>query len=145
MKLVDANVLIYAVNESDTRHDRSRAWLDGALIGTETIGFTWVVFLAFLRLTTRIGLFPRPLSIDEANDRVRAWLAQPAALVVDPTTRHFDVLASLLVETGTGGNLVSDAHLAAIAVEHDASIVTFDTDFARFPGVRTGPPRPDEG
>jgi toxin-antitoxin system PIN domain toxin len=145
VKLVDANVLIYAVNESGTRHDRSRAWLDGALTGTETIGFTWVVLLAFLRLTTRIGLFPNPLSVDEANDRVRAWLAQPAALIVEPTTRHFDVLAGLLVETGTGGNLVSDAHLAAIAVEHDASIVTFDTDFARFPGVRTGPPMPDEG
>jgi toxin-antitoxin system PIN domain toxin len=144
VKLVDANVLIYAVNESDARHGRSRAWLDGALTGTETIGFAWVVLLAFLRLTTRIGLFPNPLSVDAANDRVRAWLAQPAALVVEPTARHFDVLASLLVETGTGGNLVSDAHLAAIAVEHDARIVTFDTDFARFPGVRIGSPISDE-
>lgn len=140
MNLVDANVLIYAVNENDAHHAQSRAWLDRALVGVETIGFTWIVMLAFLRLTTKIGLFPNPLSVDEANDRVRAWLAEPAALVVDPTTRHFDVLAALLMDSGTGGNLVNDAHLAAIATEHDATIVTFDTDFARFPGVRSAPP-----
>jgi len=140
VNLVDANVLIYAVNENDAHHAQSRAWLDRALVGVETIGFTWIVMLAFLRLTTKIGLFPNPLSVDEANDRVRAWLAEPAALVVDPTTRHFDVLAALLMDSGTGGNLVNDAHLAAIATEHDATIVTFDTDFARFPGVRSAPP-----
>ena len=140
MKLVDANVLIYAVNESEPRHDRSRTWLDEALVGTETIGFAWVVMLAFLRLTTRVGLFPQPLAVGEAIDRVRAWLAQPAAVLVEPGARHLDALEGLLAAAGSGGNLVSDAHLAAIAIEQRAEIVTFDADFARFAEVRCGPP-----
>jgi toxin-antitoxin system PIN domain toxin len=140
VKLVDANVLIYAVNESEPRHDRSRTWLDEALVGTETIGFTWVVLLAFLRLTTRVGLFPQPLTVDEAIERVKAWLAQPAAMLVDPGARHVDALGGLLAAAGSGGNLVSDAHLAAIAIEQRAEIVTFDADFARFAEVRCGPP-----
>jgi uncharacterized protein len=139
VKLVDANVLIYAVNESEPRHDRSRTWLDEALVGSETIGFTWVVLLAFLRLTTRAGLFPQPLTVGEAIDRVRAWLAQPAAMLVEPGARHVDALAGLLAAAGSGGNLVSDAHLAAIAMEQRAEIVTFDRDFARF-DVQCGPP-----
>jgi toxin-antitoxin system PIN domain toxin len=140
VKLVDANVLIYAVNESDARHDVSRRWLDRALTAGGTVAFTWVVLLAFLRLTTRVGLFPRPLTTAEATDRVRAWLAQPAAVLVEPTARHLDVLAGLLAEVGSGGNLVADAHLAAIASEHAAEIITFDVDFRRFPGVRSVPP-----
>ena len=140
MKLVDANVLIYAVNDADARHEQSRAWLDTALVGTETVGFTWIAVLAFLRLTTRTGLFPNPLTVAEADDRVRSWLAAPAAVTVEPTARHFEVLAGLLAESGTGGNLVSDAHLAALAAEHDATIVTFDRDFARFDGVASQPP-----
>jgi len=140
VKLVDANVLIYAVNENEPRHDRARNWLDAALVEGETIGFTWIVLLAFLRLTTRVGLFPRPLGVAEATGRVRAWLAQPAALVVEPGARHADVLSGLLATLGSGGNLVSDAHLAAIAIEQHAEIVTFDTDFQRFDDVRSGPP-----
>jgi toxin-antitoxin system PIN domain toxin len=144
VKLVDANVLIYAVNESDSRHEQAHGWLDPALVGSEPIGFSWIVLLAFLRLTTRIGLFPRALTVAEANERVRAWLAQPAAVIAEPTARHLEVLAGLLAETGTGGNLVSDAHLAAIAVEHGAEIVTFDADFVRFRGVRTVTPMTDD-
>ena len=140
MRLVDANVLIYAVNESEPHHDRSRAWLDAALVGSETVGFTWVVLLAFLRLTTRVGLFPQPLSVGAATDRVRAWLAQPAAVIVEPGPRHGEVLSDLLLAVGAGGNLVSDAHLAALAIEQHAEIVTFDTDFIRFAGVSAGPP-----
>jgi toxin-antitoxin system PIN domain toxin len=144
VKLVDANVLIYAVNDADPRHHDARAWLDGALVDSEPIGFAWIAVLAFLRLTTRLGLFPNPLPPAAAIERVRAWLVQPAALVVEATPRHFDVLAGLLVQIGTGGNLVADAHLAALAVEHDATIVTFDIDFNRFAGVASAPPRPIE-
>ena len=142
MKLVDANVLIYAVNGSgdDVRYHDSRAWLEHSLVGTEAVGFTWIVVLAFMRLTTKIGLFPNPLAVSQANECVRTWLAQPAAVIVEPTARHFDVLAGLLAQVGTGGNLVSDAHLAALASEHDAAIVTYDTDFARFAGVASAPP-----
>ena len=142
MKLVDANVLIYAVNGSgdDDRYRDSRAWLERSLVGVEVVGFSWIVVLAFIRLTTKIGLFPNPLTVAQANECVRLWLAQPAAVMVEPTARHFDVLAGLLNQVGTGGNLVSDAHLAALASEHDATIVTYDTDFARFAGVASAPP-----
>ena len=140
MKVVDANVLIYAVNEDDVRHERSRKWLDDALSGTEAVGFSWIVVLAFIRLTTKIGLFPSPLTAAHATDRVRAWLAQPAAVVVEPTARHLEVLAGLLAPVGTGGNLVSDAHLATLAAEHDATVITFDTDFTRFAGVKSQEP-----
>lgn len=136
MKLVDANVLLYAVNESTPKHKQSRAWLDGALNGTEPVAFAWIALLAFLRLSTKPGLFPKPLPVDEALDRVEAWTTRPPSVVVEPTSRHLAVLAGILDQTGTGGNLVSDAHLAALAVEHGATIVTYDSDFARFPGVR---------
>lgn len=137
MKLVDANVLIYAVNASGstTQHDEARAWLDRALVATEPVGFSWIVMLAFVRLVTKVGLFPNPMPIDEALNRLRAWLEQPAALIVEPTSRHLEVLAGLLRQVGVGGNLVGDAHLAALAAEHDAMIVTFDPDFTRFAGV----------
>lgn len=141
MKLVDANVLIYAVNASDARSDEAREWLDDALTGREAVGFAWVVVLAFLRLTTRVGLFPSPLAVSEAVAQVRDWVAQPPSVLVAPSSRHLDLLAGLLTGTGTGGNLVTDAHLAALAVEHDAAVVTYDTDFGRFPGVTWHPPR----
>lgn len=136
MKLVDANVLLYAVNRSSAQHERARTWLDDALSGGASVGFAWVALLAFLRIGTRPGLFPRPLSATEASGVVQDWLAQPAAQVLSPTARHPFVLADLLAHVGVGGNLVNDAHLAALAIEHRAEIVTYDTDFARFPGVR---------
>lgn len=135
MKLVDANVLLYAVNRSDAKHESSKAWLDGALSGRETVGFSWLVLLAFLRLSTRVGLYPNPLTIDQAFARVRSWLLVPTAVVVEPTPMHLDVLSGLLRLVGSGGNLVSDANLAALALEHDATIVSYDNDFDRFEGV----------
>lgn len=136
MLIADANVLLYAVNRSDERNGACRRWLEGALAGSETVGLPWQVLLAFVRLTTRVGLFPQPLAVADAVGTVQAWLAQPPAVVPAPTSRHLDILAGLLAGTGTGGNLVSDAHLAALAVEHDAMIVTYDRDFGRFAGVR---------
>lgn len=145
MIIVDANVLLYAVNEAEPRHEIARGWLDRALGGSETVGFTWVVLLAFLRLSTKVGLFPRPLSVDSALETVRAWLHEGPAVIVEPTSRHLDVLAALLSPKGTGGNLTSDAHLAAIASECGAAVVTFDRDFERFEGVRSVPPTLDRG
>ncbi len=136
MKLVDTNVLLYAVNETGPHHERARTWLDDALSGGATVGFAWVPLLAFLRLSTRAGLFPRPPTTTQANGVLHEWLSQPAARVLSPTARHPFVLAELLEHVGLGGNLVNDAHLAALAIEHRAEIVSFDTDFARFPRVR---------
>lgn len=136
MKLVDANVLLYAVNSDADHHERSRRWLDGALSGEDTVAFAWIALLAFVRLSTREGLFPRPLSMDAAMDRVDAWLGAPSAVVLEPTIDHGRVLRRLLAPLTTAGNLVNDAHLAALAVEHKCEIVSFDNDFDRFHGVR---------
>lgn len=142
MKLVDANVLLYAVNEAGPKHGESREWLDSALNRQETIGFAWTVLLAFLRLSTKVGLFPEPLPVEAAVERVRAWTDQPPSVIVEPTPRHLEVFAGLLAAAGRGGNLVTDAHLGALALEHDATVVTHDSDFGRFPGVRWhGPER----
>ena len=147
MRLVDANVLLYAINPAAPHHARARDWLDEALEGPEAVGFAWTVLLAFIRIATSPVVFERPIDGTVACDVVRDWLARPAAVVVEPSTRHLAVLAGLLAEAGTAGNLVADAHLAAIAAELDASIVSFDADFTRFAGVRavlppeTGPRR----
>jgi uncharacterized protein len=140
MNLVDANVLLYAVNEDDPKHEQARSWLDSCLSGRETVGFSWIVVLAFLRLTTKIGLFPRPLAIADALTLVRLWTEQHPSVIVQATPRHLDVLAGLLMGVGGAANLTSDAHLAALAIEHDATVVTFDSDFARFQGVRWAEP-----
>ena len=152
MRLVDANVLIYAVNEDARHHEASRTWLDRALSGGDTVGFAWVPLLAFVRLTTRPELFAAPLQVDEAMNQVSEWLAAPGAVTVTPGPTHGERLARLLAEVGSGGNLVNDGHLAALALEHRAEIVSYDNDFDRF-GVRWhrpedltgGPPRPAGG
>jgi toxin-antitoxin system PIN domain toxin len=140
VKLVDANVLLYAVNESADRHDEARSWLDDALTDREAIGFSWLVLLAFLRLSTRVELFPAPLAVDASTATISSWLSAPASVVVEPTARHAASLSALLGSVGTGGNLVNDAHLAVLAAEHHATIVTYDNDFGRFPGVRWAKP-----
>ena len=136
MNIVDANVLIYAVNSDAQHHRAAKTWLDQALSGGSAVGFCWPVILAFVRLVTKPGLFPHPLTPEVALEIVGDWLAQPPARLISPTARHLDVLSRLLAELGAGGNLVNDAHLAALAVEHRAGVVTFDRDFGRFDGVR---------
>ena len=140
MRIVDANVLLYAVNSDSEHHSASRRWLDGALSGADTVGLAWVPLLAFVRLTTKVGLFPAPLTSAAATRQVAEWCGAPSVTVLHPTPRHPDVLAELLEQVGTGGNLVNDAHLAALAIEHRAAIVSYDNDFGRFPGVRCDTP-----
>ena len=133
MKLVDANVLLYAVNADATNHDRARGWLDRALSGGDTVAFSWLALLAFVRLATKVDLFPSPLTVDEAMDRVDAWLAAAPAVVVEPTAHHARIVRDLLRAVGVGGNLVNDAHLAALAVGHRCGIMSFDTTSRAFP------------
>lgn len=140
MKLVDANVLLYAVNVDTPHHERSRRWLDEALSGADTVAFAWVALLAFVRLATKVALFPRPLTVGKAMDRVDAWITAAPAVVVEPTVRHASVVRDLLAPLGAGGNLVNDAHLAALAVEHQCTVVSYDNDFSRFAGVSWRPP-----
>lgn len=136
MFVVDANVLLYAVNSSSSQHVAAKGWLDDVLSAREAVGFAWVVSLAFLRISTRAGILPHPLTIQESVDTLTGWLASGPAVVVTPTLRHLDLLGGLLLERGTGGNLTTDAHLAALALEHGATMVSFDRDFGRFRGLR---------
>jgi toxin-antitoxin system PIN domain toxin len=140
VKLIDTNLLLYAVDDTSAHHDIARPWLERQLSGTETIGFVWNALLGFVRLSTSAHVFTSPLTIEGALDRVEAWLAQPCATVVQPTRRHAAVLRDLLGPLGTAGNLTSDAHLAALAVEHGARVCSTDGDFARFPGVELDNP-----
>jgi toxin-antitoxin system PIN domain toxin len=134
--IVDANVLLYAVDRASAHHDRSLAWLDTALGGTEAVGLAWIALLAFIRIGTNASILPNPMTPDEAMGQIEAWLGAPAAVIAQPSPRHASLLRGLLRETGTAGNLTTDAHLAALALEHGADIVSYDRDFARFPGVQ---------
>lgn len=136
MKLPDANLLIYALDSSSPRHEPARDWIERVFSGSEPVGLAWQVLLAVLRLTTRATVFARPYSVEEAFDVVDGWLTQPCATIVHPTTRHAAVLRGLLTPLGTAGNLTSDAHLAALAVEYGAELCSSDADFSRFPGLR---------
>jgi toxin-antitoxin system PIN domain toxin len=132
MIIVDANLLIYAVNRDAPQHEGAKAWLEQVISSRQTVGLSWNVLLAFLRLTTRPGLFRRPLSIGTALDLVGSWIDRESVTLIHPGPRHYQVLRDLLLESGTGGNLTSDAHLAALAIEHGAQLCSLDGDFSRF-------------
>jgi toxin-antitoxin system PIN domain toxin len=136
VKLPDANLLLYAVDDASPQHDLARGWLEERLSGSQTIAFGWVGLLAFVRLSTQARVFSSPLTVDQALDLVDSWLAQPCATVIHPTDRHSALLRELLGPLGTAGNLTTDAHLAALALEHGAELCSADADFSRFPGLR---------
>ncbi len=140
MILVDANLLIYAANKDAPMNRKAKVWLESTMSGPDTVGFSWTVLLAFLRLTTRPGLFVRPLALGTAFDLIGSWLEQPSAVIVDPGPQHLRIVRELLEPMGAGGNLTSDAHLAALAIEHGAELCSSDTDFARFHGLKWSNP-----
>jgi uncharacterized protein len=135
MKLPDVNVLLCAANNASSEHKQARTWLESAFNEPGGVGFAWVALLGFIRLATRRGIFAKPLAVEDALSVVRAWLAEPQASVLHPTERHAAILARLLIAAGTGGNLTTDAHLAALAIEHGAALGSFDRDFERFSGL----------
>jgi hypothetical protein len=135
--LVDANLLLYAYNPSFERHDPARRWLQKALSQSETVCFAWITLLAFLRIATNPRAFEQPLSIDEAVSIVSAWLERPMVGILEPGERHWEILQPLLISTQIRGAMVMDAELAAIALEHGATLYTTDRDFNRFEGLRT--------
>lgn len=136
MKIADVNILLYAVDSAAPNHRPAHRWLEEQLSGTDTFAFAWAVLLAFVRLSTNPRVFDEPLEPVEALDILDGWLAQPCATVVHPTERHAAVLRELLEPLGTAGNLTTDAHLAALAIEHGAELCSADSDFSRFSGVR---------
>ncbi len=136
MKIVDLNVLLYAVNENAVHHRKALRWWHGATNGGEPIGFPWTVLLGFLRLSTNPAVFSRPLEPESAIRKVDSWLSLPVARLVREKDEHWEILRRLLAETGTAGNLTTDAHLAALAISHGAVLVSSDNDFSRFKGLR---------
>ena len=136
MRTPDVNVLLYAVNQDSPQHAAAREWIESSLARPAGVGFAWAALLGFLRLSTRSGVFTRPLPIDAALGVVDACLHHPSAQILAATERHAGILGRLLLGAGDGGNLVSDAHLAALAIEHNAELASFDRDVARFAGMR---------
>jgi uncharacterized protein len=135
MILPDANILLYAVNVAAPQHQVALRAMQEGFATPRGVGFAWLTLLAFLRLSTRLGVFPRPLTVDDALRVISNWLHHPSAQVIQPGERHAELLGRLLRAAGTAGNLTCDAHLAALAIEHDARIVSFNRDFARFADV----------
>jgi toxin-antitoxin system PIN domain toxin len=140
MMVPDANLLIYSVNADSPFHRRAKTWMEEALNGKETVGLSWDVLVAFIRITTRRSIFASPVSVEEAFEYIEAWLARPSVTLLHPGPKHFSILRELLMAVGKGGNLTSDAHLAALAIEHGAKLCSSDYDFARFPRLNWSNP-----
>ena len=136
MVLVDVNLLINAINLGSPDHATAKAWLDELLQNGEPVGLPWAVIIGFVLITTNPRITRHPFTLEESLAQVRDWLALPGVKILHPTPeheRHFAHLGRAAVATG---NLVTDAHLAALAIEHDCELASNDGDFARFPGLR---------
>jgi len=144
VKLIDANVLLYADNEDAQHHDWARSWLEEALERAETLMVPWISALAYLRISTHSGIHPAPNSVDAAVGFLQSVLEASNVVTGEPDSRHLERVRGLLGPIGQGGNLVNDAHLAALALQFDATVISYDNDFSRFPGVRwERPMRPE--
>lgn len=136
MILVDINILVYARVASFAQHGAAKAWLDSKLAGTASVGLPWPCLLGFVRLTVDPRVFEYPLTMKEAWQQGEDWLDLPPVWIPAPAEHHRRILGPLLAEAGNNRNLVPDAHLAALALEHGLILCSADTDFARFPGLR---------
>lgn len=136
MILPDVNLLIYAYNAADPRHEPARTWWESTINGRAPVGLTWVSIAGFIRLMTHPRLLVTPMGVPDATRRVRTWLAHPNVTVLLPGRRFPELFLDALESLGTAGNLTTDAQLAALAIEHQAELQSNDADFARFPGLR---------
>jgi uncharacterized protein len=136
MLVVDLNLILYAINRDAEAHEPARRWWEDALGGEEIVALPWTVILGFLRISTSPRIVSNPLTIEEATSAVEDWLSQPVVRALEPTERHWPILRSLLEASGSAGNLTSDAHLAALAIEHGATLYSADHDFGRFAHLR---------
>jgi len=134
--LVDANILLYAEDSLSPQHTRARSWWDGQLSGTTPVCLCWLVINAFIRIGTNPRVFEHPLSLDQAISRVQSWFGQPCTRLIHPTERHWVVFQEMLTAGQASANLVPDAHLAALALEHGCELYSSDSDFSRFPRLK---------
>ena len=137
MKTPDANLLIYAYDENAEHHERAKTWLEERLSSPELFGLSWQVITAFLRISTNARVFNAPFTLAEASEIVSQWLAQPQVKILLPTERHWQIFSDLILEGQTSGAMMMDAHLAALAIEHGATLATNDRDFARFSKLKS--------
>ena len=136
MILVDANILLYAEDSLHPRNQQARVWWDGRLSQAEPVCLCWTVLSAFIRIGTNPRVFEHPLSLEQAIARVQSWLDQPCTRIIRPTERHWLIFQQLLIDGQAVANLVSDAHLAALAIEYGCELASTDSDFARFPKLK---------
>ncbi len=136
MILVDANLLLYAEDSLSEHHETARTWWDVQLSGLDPVGLCWPVLSAFLRIATNARLHQRPLTLKEATERVQSWLNQSCVRIIQPTEAHWTIFQQMLRGGNAVGNLVTDAHLAALAVEHNCVLQSTDADFSRFRGLK---------
>jgi toxin-antitoxin system PIN domain toxin len=136
VRIPDVNVLLNSINSDSPHQARAAEWMESSLSGNETIGFPVISLIGFIRISTSRSALESPLAPTEALDQVDSWLGSTVATVIHPGPRHLALLRSLLEHTGTAGNLTTDAHLAALALEQRATLATFDGDFHRFPSLK---------
>ena len=136
MRLPDTNVLFNAVHGGSPHHAVACRGLEEAFDDAGGVAFAWLPIVGFLRISTQRGIMPTPMPVDEALSLVDGWLHHPNARILQPGAGHAGILGRLLLAAGAGGNLTNDAHIAAIAIVHQAEVLTFDNDFARFSGLR---------
>lgn len=136
MILVDINILLYATNSHASQHAAAREWLDRRLTETNRVGLPWTTLLGFLRLATNARIVKQPLTMAAAWKQVSHWIECEPVWIPQPTERHTEILGRLLAEPGVHGNLVADAHLAALAIEHGLTVCSTDGDFARFAALK---------
>ena len=136
MIIPDVNLLLHAHNSDFPRHREAREWWESLMNGTVSVGLPWASILGFIRIATHPRILENPLDVRGARTRVRSWLDRPQTVIIHPGNRHADILFDLLEGSGGGGNLTTDAHLAALAIEHQAELHSNDADMARFPGLR---------
>ncbi|MDI6773815.1 MAG: PIN domain-containing protein [Verrucomicrobiota bacterium] len=136
MILVDANILLYAEDQLSPRHVKARTWWDASLSGSSPVCLCWIVLGAFIRIGANPRVFGHPIVLDQAISRIQSWMDQPCARIVNPTERHWTVFQRMLREGQAVANLVLDAHLAALALEHGCELISTDSGFSRFSGIR---------
>jgi uncharacterized protein len=136
MKIVDINILIYAINIDAPLHSKIKTWWESAVMDEESIGLPWTVILGFIRIVTNTRIMPKALSPDGAIELVDEWLSLPGVSIIHPRENHWNVLRELLGDRGTAANLTTDAHLAALAIEYGAKLYSADNDFSRFKKLR---------
>jgi toxin-antitoxin system PIN domain toxin len=136
MIVPDLNLVIYAYDSLSPSYEKASVWWDQCLSGTEAVGVPWLVAVGFIRLWTQPHAFRNPMPVDLACRHVESWIARPMVRMLSPGPRHAEYIFGLLRAENTGGNLTTDAHIAALALENNATVHTADTDFLRFRGVK---------